>query len=159
MKKRTDLSKRECPVARALDVVGEWWSLLVIRDAIRGTTRFDDFLASLRIARNVLSTRLRMLVERGVLERRLYQLSPPRHEYVLTEKGRSLGAVLMALASWGDRWEPNGLPPIRIVDVATGDEVEQILVSARTGQRVPPDRVRPMPASTTGAARTGTRPR
>src|SRR5690349_7509482 len=86
-----------CPVARTLDRVGEWWSMLILRDAFHGLTRFDQFEASLEIAPNMLTRRLNSLVEDGFLERRLYSERPPRHEYVLTEKGRDFWSVLAAL--------------------------------------------------------------
>ncbi|CAL9522460.1 putative HTH-type transcriptional regulator [Actinosynnema sp. ALI-1.44] len=92
-----------CSIARTLEVVGERWTLLIVRDAARGVTRFDGFLDSLPIARNVLSDRLATLVRHGVLDRVRYQDRPPRHEYRLTAKGRELMPVLLALMEWGDR--------------------------------------------------------
>ena len=144
--RKKDLSQRACPIARALDVVGEWWALLVVRDALLGHTKFEEFRESLDIARNILTARLKTLTERGVLERRRYQQAPDRYEYVLTEKGRALGPVVLALAHWGNRWEGEGRAPVRMVDQETGDEVEQVLVSARTGKRVSGKRVLPVPA-------------
>ncbi|MFC6091024.1 winged helix-turn-helix transcriptional regulator [Saccharothrix lopnurensis] len=91
-----------CSIARTLEVVGERWTLLIVRDAFYGVTRFDGFLNRLPIARNVLSDRLNGLVDHGVLERVLYQDRPPRHEYRLTAKGRRLAPVLMTLMEWGD---------------------------------------------------------
>ncbi len=91
-----------CSIARTLEVVGERWTLLIVRDALRGVSRFDGFLSCLPIARNVLSDRLNGLVDHGVLERVPYQDRPPRHEYRLTTKGRRLAAVLVALMEWGD---------------------------------------------------------
>lgn len=142
--KKKSFANQDCPIALTLDAVGEWWSLLVVRDALMGHRRFEEFLESLGIARNILSARLRTLTERGILERRLYQQSPPRYEYVLTPKGRELGAVLMALATWGTRWERQGPSPVQVVDTATGDEVVQVFVSARTGEQVPTSRVLPV---------------
>ncbi|XVV06987.1 winged helix-turn-helix transcriptional regulator [Actinosynnema sp. CA-248983] len=92
-----------CSIARTLEVVGERWTLLIVRDAARGVTRFDGFLARLPIARNVLSDRLATLVKHGVLDRVQYQDRPPRHEYRLTAKGRELVPVLLSLMAWGDR--------------------------------------------------------
>ena len=92
-----------CPVARTLDRVGEWWSMLILRDAFHGLTRFDQFQASLEIAPNMLTRRLNALVEDGFLERRLYSQRPPRHEYVLTDKGRDFWPVLVALTAYGNR--------------------------------------------------------
>jgi len=104
--RRTSFADMPCSIARALEVVGEWWSLLIVRDAFLGVTRFDDWQRRLGIARNVLTARLEHLVDQGIFERRLYQRQPERHEYVLTRKGRDLGPVLTALRSWGDTHEP-----------------------------------------------------
>src|SRR4051812_25620460 len=92
-----------CSVARALEVVGERWTLLILRDAFLGVRRFDDFQADLGIARNVLTDRLGRLVNAGVLEKRAYSERPPRFEYRLTDKGRDLWPVVHALARWGDK--------------------------------------------------------
>lgn len=92
-----------CPIARSLNVVGEWWTLLIVRDALDGARRFEDFRAT-GIADNILSTRLDLLVREGILERRAYQEHPPRYEYLLTEKGRDLLPIIVALGVWGLRW-------------------------------------------------------
>jgi DNA-binding HxlR family transcriptional regulator len=102
-----------CSVARALEVVGERWTLLILRDAFLGVRRFDDFQADLGIARNVLADRLGRLVDAGVLDRHAYSDRPPRHEYRLTDKGRDLWPVVHALAVWGDKHEaPDGPPTV-----------------------------------------------
>ncbi|MDA0270774.1 MAG: helix-turn-helix domain-containing protein [Chloroflexi bacterium] len=98
------LSDLHCSVARALDIVGERWTLLVLRDAFQGKRRFEEFSQSLPIARNVLASRLKTLVEHGILERRQYEERPPRFEYRLTDKGRDLYPVIVALVQWGDRY-------------------------------------------------------
>lgn len=92
-----------CPVARTLDLVGEWWTLLIVRDALHGARRFEEFKAT-GIADNILATRLQKLTEAGILKRRRYQTRPERYEYLLTAKGRSLGPIVMALRQWGKRW-------------------------------------------------------
>ncbi len=92
-----------CPIARTLEIVGEWWSLLIIRDAVLGARRFDEFKRS-GISDNILSTRLKTLTDAHVFKRVRYQTSPDRYEYVLTEKGQELGTVVLALRSWGRRW-------------------------------------------------------
>ena len=92
-----------CPVARTLDVIGEWWTLLIVRDALLGARRFDDFKQA-GIADNILSARLKGLVEDGILERRAYQAHPVRYEYLLTAKGRELALVVVALRTWGRKW-------------------------------------------------------
>ena len=95
--KRKSLGKMQCPVARSLERVGEWWSILIIRDALHGLTRFDQFEQSLRIAPNMLTRRLAALVKAGILQKRRYNDRPPRYEYVLTERGRDLQPVLLAM--------------------------------------------------------------
>jgi DNA-binding HxlR family transcriptional regulator len=102
--KRRSFEDMNCSVAQALEIVGEWWTLLILRDAFVGIRRFDDFQARLGISRNVLTTRLDALVEHGILRREPYSDRPPRHEYRLTDKGRGLWTVLHALREWGDEW-------------------------------------------------------
>ena len=92
-----------CPIARTLEIVGEWWTLLIVRDALMGARRFDEFKTT-GIADNILTSRLKKLTAAGILERRLYQERPARFEYLLTEKGRALGPVVLALRSWGREW-------------------------------------------------------
>ena len=101
---RTPFADITCSIARTLDIAGEWWSPLILRDVHLGVTRFDDLRRDLGISRKVLSERLERLVEHGVLERRRYSERPPRDDYVLTEKGRELVDVLLAIVAWGDRW-------------------------------------------------------
>src|ERR1700723_4208265 len=97
---RTSFGAMPCPIARSLERVGEWWSILILRDALAGATRFDEFQKSLGIAPNMLTRRLKTLVDSGLLERRLYTERPERHEYVLTPRGRDFRPVLWALVSW-----------------------------------------------------------
>jgi DNA-binding HxlR family transcriptional regulator len=98
------------------------WTLLILRDAFRGTRRFDDFHASLGMARSVLTARLRKLTEEGILKRRSYSDHPPRYEYLLTEKGRALFPVITALLTWGDTWAPGpGGPPVVLVHDTCGN--------------------------------------
>ena len=107
---------QRCSIARSLEIVGERWTLLVLRDAFLGIRRFDDFQRDLGVARNVLADRLARLVDEGILERRPYSERPPRHEYFLTEAGLDLWPVLVAMLGWGDRniARPEG-PPMTIV--------------------------------------------
>lgn len=98
-----DYAGQECSIARTLEVVGERWTLLILRDVLLGVRRFDDIQEDLGVARNVLAARLERLVDEGVLEKRRYQERPARHEYVLTEKGRDLWPVTFELLRWGDR--------------------------------------------------------
>ncbi|MFH8340344.1 winged helix-turn-helix transcriptional regulator [Streptomyces sp. AM6-12] len=96
-----DYATQECSIARALEIVGERWTLLVVRDALYGVRRYNDFLVHLGIPRAVLAARLQTLTAEGILEKRRYQESPPRDEYVLTERGIALWPTLRALAAWG----------------------------------------------------------
>jgi DNA-binding HxlR family transcriptional regulator len=102
--KRTSFAKWPCSIARTVDLLGDHWTPLVVREAFYGIRRFDEFQQELGIARNTLTDRLRHLVDERILERRLYEAEPPRYDYVLTEKGRDLFAVLAAMSAWGDRW-------------------------------------------------------
>src|SRR4051794_37790929 len=102
--RRTSFEDMECTLARSLDVIGEWWTLLILRDAFLGVTRFDDFQERLGIARNVLTARLDTLVDNGVLVRRFYDEARGRADYKLTAKGRDLWPVITAIREWGDTW-------------------------------------------------------
>jgi DNA-binding HxlR family transcriptional regulator len=121
-----------CSIARALDEVGEWWSLLIVRECTLGTTRFDDFQRRLGIARNVLTARLNRLVEHGVLDKVLAEGSERRNEYRLTQKGEALYPVLVALMQWGDQWCGHETP-LRLVEHGSGEPIEP--VGLRVGQR------------------------
>ena len=101
---KRDYEGQNCSVARTLEIVGERWTLLIVRDALLGLRRFEQFQESLGIARNILTERLNRLVEEGIFERRLYHERPARHEYVLTRKGRDLSVALAGLRQWGDRY-------------------------------------------------------
>lgn len=110
-----ETAEQRCSIARALAVIGERWTLLVIREAFLGVRRFDGFHERLGIARNVLTQRLTRLVAEGVLEKVPYQECPIRHEYRLTERGRDLYPVLVGLMAWGDRWCPPADGPQRVL--------------------------------------------
>ena len=125
-----------CPVARSLERVGEWWSILIMRDALHGMTRFDQFQKSLGIAPNMLARRLNALVAAGLLERRRYSEHPPRDEYRLTARGRDFRMVLVALLTWGNRhFAPEGAS-VLLVDAQTGAAVDPVLIDRRTGQPI-----------------------
>lgn len=127
-----------CPIARSLERVGEWWSILILREAFGGATRFDDFQRALPIAPNMLTRRLAGLVEAGLLERRPYTTRPLRHEYLLTEVGRDFRPVLVALLAWGNRhFAPEG-PSVVVTDRDTGRPVEPVMVDRRTGRAITP---------------------
>ena len=105
--RRTSFEDVNCSVAQCLEVIGDWWTPLVLRDVFMGVTRFDDLQERLGISRNVLQQRLMSLVDHGVLEKVAYQQRPERFDYRLTEKGRDLWLVLTAMRQWGDRWYPS----------------------------------------------------
>jgi DNA-binding HxlR family transcriptional regulator len=104
--KRTDLSSNPCPIARALDIIGDWWSILIIRDAHGGTCRFSEFQRNLNMAKNILASRLRKLVDADILELAPAEDGSAYKEYRLTEKGEQLRLVLVALREWGERYAP-----------------------------------------------------
>src|SRR5919206_4181676 len=131
---RKSFGNMQCPIARSLERVGEWWSILILRDAFHGLTRFDQFQKSLEIAPNILTRRLNALVEAGLLERRRYSERPPRDEYVLTERGRDFRPVLLAFMAWGNRHlAPEGVS-VQLVDATTGRPAEPVLVDRATGR-------------------------
>jgi DNA-binding HxlR family transcriptional regulator len=124
----------QCPIARSLERVGEWWSMLIMRDALHGMRRFDEFQRSLGIAPNMLARRLGALVEAGLLERRRYSEHPPRDEYLLTPRGEEFRPVLIALLAWGNRhFAPEG-ETILIVDRQTRQPADPVLVDRASGR-------------------------
>jgi DNA-binding HxlR family transcriptional regulator len=130
-----DYSSQTCSIAGALEVVGERWSLLIVRNVFLGLRRFDQIQANLEIARNVLQTRLTRLVEQGVLERRLYQERPPRYEYRLTEKGLDLWPTVVALMQWGDRHTPPaGGPAVVLEHRGCGGRVDEHRICEKCGK-------------------------
>jgi DNA-binding HxlR family transcriptional regulator len=131
---RKSFGNMPCPIARSLERVGEWWSILILRDALHGFTRFDQFQRSLGIAPNMLTRRLNALVEAGLLERRRYNERPPRDEYVLSARGRDFRPVIVALLTWGNmHFAPEGAS-VLLVDARTGLAAEPILVDRVTGR-------------------------
>jgi DNA-binding HxlR family transcriptional regulator len=133
------LEDRECPLSATLGLVGEWWTLLILHDVFDGYTRFDQFQENLGISSSMLTSRLRTLVADGLMARRPYQTNPTRHEYVLTELGRSLRPVIVALAAWGNARLARDQRSLILVDAETGQEVEPVVVDAGTGRRVDGD--------------------
>lgn len=125
-----------CPVARTLERVGEWWSILILRDAFYGLTRFEQFQTSLGIAPNMLTRRLNALVKAGFLKRRMYSCRPPRHEYVLTERGRDFWPVLVTLMEFGNRHFAREGVATMLADAKTGDAATPALIDARSGVRI-----------------------
>jgi DNA-binding HxlR family transcriptional regulator len=128
-----------CSIARTLEVIGDRWTMLVIRDVFNGFRRFDDIQGNLGCARNVLADRLSRLVEDGILEKRRYQERPERFEYRLTEKGIDLWPVLVTLLKWGDRHAPGpDGPPVIVRHRGCGGEVNELLNCSRCGKAVTP---------------------
>ena len=149
---RVSFSKAGCPIARSLERVGEWWSILIMRDALNGLTRFDEFQRNLGIAPNMLTRRLKALVSAGLLERRRYCERPARYEYIVTERGLDFRSVLWTLAVWGSKhFAPEG-PSIVLVDRQTGKWAKPVLVDARNGKAMIDDSYIPVtgPAATKG---------
>jgi DNA-binding HxlR family transcriptional regulator len=152
---RKSFGRMTCPIARSLERVGEWWSILILRDALHGLTRFDQFQKSLGIAPNMLTRRLNALVDAGLLERRRYSERPPRDDYVLTARGRDFRPVLVALLAWGNKhFAPEG-PSVLLVDTKTGAAVEPILVDRASGRpiKAPEYALAPGPAASEGVRR------
>jgi DNA-binding HxlR family transcriptional regulator len=125
-----------CPIARSLERVGEWWSMLIMRDALHGFRRFDEFQRSLGIAPNMLTRRLNALVGAGMLERRRYSEHPPRDEYVPTARGRDFRPVLLSLMAWGNaHFAPEGAS-VQLYDAKTGAVVDPVLIDRATGRPI-----------------------
>lgn len=145
-----DLSDMHCSVARALDVVGERWSLLILRDAFYGVSRFDDFQRDLGVARNILTDRLTKLVASGVLEKVQYEERPPRYEYKLTPKGRDLLPVLLTMMHWGDKWGTEDAPPVTLTHIACGNDTHGVLSCAHCGEELRRSQIRVHPIPIAG---------
>ncbi|WP_169567493.1 winged helix-turn-helix transcriptional regulator [Sneathiella limimaris] len=132
-----DLQNEDCPVARGLSVMGDRWTLLLLRDCFLGVRRFDDFQKNLGVTRHVLADRLKLLCDRGVLEKRPYQDRPKRYEYKLTEKGKAFFPVLMTLINWADEEFPtDSSSPYEFVARDTGKKLKPELTDANTGERL-----------------------
>jgi DNA-binding HxlR family transcriptional regulator len=142
---RKSFESMNCSIAQTLEVVGEWWSVLIVRDAFLGVTRFDDFQERLGISRNILTNRLDHLVAKGVLERSEYQSHPARFDYHLTEKGRDLWVVLAALRQWGDRWEAPEGPPVVMRHDSCGHVGAFVPVCEHCGEVMTRARMTPLP--------------
>ena len=133
---RKSFGNMQCPIARSLERVGEWWSILILRDALYGLTRFDEFQKSLGVAPNMLTRRLNALVEAGLLERRRYSERPPRYEYVLTSRGRDFRPVLLTLLAWGNQhFAPEGAS-VQVADRDTGALADPVVVDRVSGRTI-----------------------
>lgn len=150
--KRKSVATMRCPIARSLDRVGDWWSILILRDALHGLKRFDEFRESLGIAPNILTRRLKQLVAEGLLTRTLYSDRPPRFEYGLTACGRDFLPVVQSLLAWGNRhFAPEG-PSVIIEDTTTGKPADPVLVDRASGLALSESRFRVVagPAASAG---------
>jgi DNA-binding HxlR family transcriptional regulator len=149
--KRTSHSGAACPVARPLDAIGDWWSLLIIRDAFDGSRRFGEFQKSLGLAKNILAARLRNLTEHGILETAPASDGSAYQEYVLTKKGLALFPLLVALRQWGEEYFfEAGEEHVRLVDLKTGRPVRKLELRAHDGRLLGPADTRVKPASGQG---------
>jgi DNA-binding HxlR family transcriptional regulator len=144
--KRKSFAKWPCSIARSADIMGDWWMVLIMREAFFGTTRFSEFQQTLTIGRNILTERLNRLVEEGVFERRAYSETPPRHDYLMTEKGRDFFAVIMAFAKWGDKWLDKGKgPPLLFRHTDCGATTQGMLVCTECGEPLDSSNVTGLP--------------
>jgi DNA-binding HxlR family transcriptional regulator len=135
--RRKSFDGMNCSIAGSLEILGEWWTFLVLRDAFLGVRRFEDFQGRLGIARNVLASRLQTLVAHGILERRIYQERPQRSEYRLTDKGLELYPVLVSLMQWGDKWtDGTHRPPVVLVHRGCGEQSAPHLACSHCGEAV-----------------------
>jgi len=134
-----NIDKLNCSIAGALDIIGEGWTILILREAFFGSRRFEDFQKHLGIARNILTVRLNKLCDHGVLQRVPIKEGARRNEYKLTPMGRDLSTVLIGLTQWGDRWllKPEGAP-VLFIERATGEEVAELEIYSRDGRKLKP---------------------
>jgi DNA-binding HxlR family transcriptional regulator len=121
------LADKECAMARTWAIIGERWTMMILRECFRGVRRFEDIQVKLQLGRNILSERLQMLVEEGILDRRQYQNNPVRHEYVLTEKGEDLYPVLLAMLRWGNKYKVE-VPPLQLMHKNCGHIMQPMTV-------------------------------
>lgn len=141
--RRTSFANWPCPIAQTVDLLGDWWTPLVLREAFYGINRFDEFQSALGIARNTLTERLNRLVTEGLMEKVPYHHEPVRYEYVLTDKGKDFFPVLAAIAAWGDRWiYADGAVPIKMHHRTCDHDVRAEVVCSDCGERLAADDVR-----------------
>jgi DNA-binding HxlR family transcriptional regulator len=128
---RNSLEQMNCSIANALELIGEGWTILILREAFFGTRRFEDFQQQLGIARNILTTRLKKLCDHGILKRVPVHEGARRQEYRLTAMGRDLYPTLIALTQWGDRWLHQNRPPVKFVERETGEEIADVAIMSK----------------------------
>ena len=139
--RRTRFDQDQCPIARTTDLLGDWWTPMVMRSAFFGCRRFEEFQSTLGVSRTTLTQRLNRLVDEGMLERVPYRTNPVRHEYRATVKGGDFFDVIAAMWTWGDRWMFDGGPDgtggqLRMADRESGETIVPVVVDERSGQRV-----------------------
>ncbi len=136
--RRTRFDDAPCPIARTTDLIGDWWTPIVLREAFLGRRRFGDFQKALSLSRDVLTRRLNRLVKEGLLEKRLYEAHPPRYEYLLTEKGRDFFPVLAAMWRFGSDWlwEAGSAPPVEMRDRASQRPLRPVVVDEASGEPI-----------------------
>ena len=141
--RRTRFDDWDCSIARTVDILGDWWTPMVIRTAFLGARRFEQFTDGLGIPRNVLTERLNRLVDEGIMTKVEYQDRPVRYEYHLTPKGVGLYPVIVTMLEWGNQWLDWEIdPPVHLVDRETGARLEPVLVDRRTGKELEPRKTR-----------------
>ncbi|GCD93668.1 HxlR family transcriptional regulator [Embleya hyalina] len=143
--RRKSFQEMHCSVAQFLEVGGEWWTMLIVRDAFFGVSRFDDFHDRLGISRNVLTQRLEHLIEHGILERAAYQDKPVRYDYRLTDKGRALWPVLNAMRQWGDEWAAPDGPPVIVTHTPCGHPTTAIHICSACREPLTPETLKATP--------------
>ncbi|MDR3466349.1 MAG: helix-turn-helix domain-containing protein [Xanthobacteraceae bacterium] len=154
---RTSFAHMRCSLARGLELIGDWWSPLIIRDLFLGLSRFDELVEDLGISRNLLTRRLKSLAANGIVERTAYQQKPARYAYRLTEAGRDLVPAILALTAWGDRWaRPREGSPILFVHTTCGHRFEPRVTCSACTEPVTAETVTAI-AGPGGAARPGTK--
>ncbi|MDJ0752273.1 MAG: helix-turn-helix domain-containing protein [Ardenticatenaceae bacterium] len=132
-----DIKHEPCSIARTLSIIGDRWTLLILRNAFLGMRRFDDFQRQLDVTRHLLTDRLNLLHDHGILHKVPYQERPTRHEYRLTAKGKELYPIIMTLVQWGDKWMAgDDGPPLNYVDRQTGEPLRPILVDQNSGRPI-----------------------
>jgi DNA-binding HxlR family transcriptional regulator len=134
--RRTSFADADCPIALGLESVGEWWTILILRDVFDGFSRFDELERNLGISPSMLARRLKAMVDAGLLDKRRYSQHPPRDEYVLTEAGAAFRPVVLALYAWSEQHVTDHARKLVAIDRETGEEIEPIVVDRRTGRPV-----------------------
>lgn len=140
MMERKQFSKSPCSIARSLDILGDWWTPLILRECHYGICRFSDFITNLGIGRNILTRRLKMLTTAGLLDRQQYQVSPPRFDYHLTQQGYDALVPLFAMMVYGESWHFKKTP-IQLYDKRTDEPVQPLVIDANTGLALEPGQI------------------